>query len=89
MPETLLQNRILKMPYWHIEILFFLFFTTISCHTNAQKANGYQVKYYTSGAKESEGNYKNSLQDSSWKYYFPDGKINRITNYNNGFKNGR
>ncbi len=90
MPETLVNNHTLKSPYRHFKIVALLLFTTISCNISAQKkANGYQVNYYITGAKQSEGNYKNALQDSTWRYYYPDGKINRITNYDKGVKNGR
>jgi antitoxin component YwqK of YwqJK toxin-antitoxin module len=89
MPETLINNYTLKSPYQYFKIFALLLFTTISCNINAQKANGHQVNYYITGAKQSEGNYKNSLQDSTWRYYYPNGKINRITNYDKGVKNGR
>ena len=90
MPETLISNHTLKSPDRYFKIFALLLFTTISCNISAQKkVNGYQVNYYITGVKQSEGNYKNSLQDSTWKYYYPDGKINRITNYDKGVKNGR
>ena len=44
--------------------------------------------YFDDGTPELSGFYKNNLLDSTWRFYYPDGKIQRITNWQEGFEHG-
>ena len=50
------------------------------------KADGYWKNYYKNGQIKIEGNRKNFLLDSIWKFYTEKGKITKAVNYLEGKK---
>ncbi|MBN2681874.1 MAG: hypothetical protein JXR58_05165 [Bacteroidales bacterium] len=60
-------------------IIILIFFAALNC-LNAQTGNdidpnGYNIFYYPSGAKASEGPFRNGKPDGFWKTYYENGKI--------------
>jgi len=52
------------------------------------KPDGYWKTYHENGILKSEGNRKDFLLDSTWKFYDDEGQIVLIVNYRKGQKNG-
>ena len=50
------------------------------------KQTGIGKNYYKNGKLKIEGNRKNFLLDSIWKFYSERGKITKAVNYNEGKK---
>lgn len=68
-----------------IKIVLGLIFTfMVSFHVGAQvNENGYNVFYYPSGKKLSEGNLKNGQPEGYWKTYFENGNVKTEGNRKN------
>ena len=52
------------------------------------KPDGYWINYSKTGKIKIEGNRKNFLLDSLWKFYDDKGKLTKTINYKEGKKNG-
>ena len=52
------------------------------------KPDGYWKNYYKNGKLKIEGNRKNFLLDSLWKFYSEKGRITKTINYKDGKKDG-
>ncbi len=52
------------------------------------KPDGYWITYFLNGLRKSEGNRKNFLLDSTWKFYKENGNIEYKINYLENKKNG-
>lgn len=51
-------------------------------------ANGFSYWYTPSGKVVAEGNYINDKRDSVWKWYYDNGKLEKIATYSFGLENG-
>lgn len=58
-------------------------------YLNNKKPNGYWKNWYENGNMKSEGNRKNFVLDSTWKFYDIEGKLTTSIEYKEGKKNGR
>jgi len=45
---------------------------------------GHSFYYYPDGTLKEEGSYKRGIRDGIWKYYYSNGKIEKLFNYVNG-----
>ncbi|WP_159441044.1 toxin-antitoxin system YwqK family antitoxin [Pedobacter caeni] len=46
--------------------------------------NGSAVYFHNSGKISEEGNYKDDVRVGVWKYYYPDGKLSKVLEFENG-----
>ena len=51
--------------------------------------NGDVINYYDNGTIQSSGKMKNGLPDGEWRFYDPNGKLNKYGAYVLGKRNGR
>lgn len=56
---------------------------------NPEWKNGFFTYYYSSGQKETEGDYYNNKKRGTFRNYSPSGTLTSSTEYKNGMKNGR
>ncbi len=53
------------------------------------KPNGYWITYYPNSLRKSEGNRKDFLLDSTWRFYRENGNLKNIINYKEDKKHGK
>jgi antitoxin component YwqK of YwqJK toxin-antitoxin module len=46
--------------------------------------NGSAAYFYSNGALKEEGSYKDDIRTGTWKYYYPDGKLSEVIEFDNG-----
>jgi hypothetical protein len=52
---------------------------------NKNALNGPAVYYHPDGVIKQSGNYKNDLRDGLWKYYYPNGRLEKEFYFINGY----
>lgn len=53
------------------------------------KPNGYWITYFPNELRKSEGNRKNFLLDSTWKFYHENGNLKSVFTYKEDLRNGK
>ncbi|NQX38720.1 MORN repeat variant [Pedobacter steynii] len=46
--------------------------------------NGSAAYFYSNGVLKEEGSYKDDIRTGTWKYYYPDGKLSEVIEFDNG-----
>ena len=63
-------------------------FNSLAQDTNkvddAQLKQGLWITSYPGGKVESQGFYQDNKREGAWKFYHPDGQLNKIEEYENG-----
>ena len=63
--------------------------TIWEANNSLNRMNGYVINYYDNGTIQSSGTMKDGIPDGEWRFYDPNGKLNKYGFYTLGKRNGR
>jgi antitoxin component YwqK of YwqJK toxin-antitoxin module len=91
-PDTIKEGEDLTPPFAKFRLpltIISLLVITLIIYNVSQGTSGFKTFFYESGKKLSEGELVNGKCDGKWEYYFENGNVQLLANFNKAIEEGK